>query len=165
MKGEKMKSLVFYPDRCLGCRICETICAVEHVGMINPERSRIKVIKNDERGLDVVNVCLQCEEAPCVASCPVDAISRNNDYAININQELCSLCGLCVEACPYGGISLDEQSGEFIVCDLCGGNPTCVEWCPTNAIQYTQLSEGEKKKISEAHLSILQSVEKTEVLQ
>ena len=95
----------------------------------------------------------------------MDAISRNNDYAININQELCSLCGLCVEACPYGGISLDEQSGEFIVCDLCGGNPTCVEWCPTNAIQYTQLSEGEKKKISEAHLSILQSVEKTEVLQ
>ncbi len=154
MKGKK--SLVFYPDKCLGCRICETICAVEHAGMINPERSRVKVIKNDERGLDIVNVCLQCEEAPCVASCPVDAISRNNDYTININQELCTLCGLCVEACPYGGISLDEQSGEVFVCDLCGGDPACVKWCPTNAIQYTQLSQEESKKISEGHLQILE---------
>jgi len=165
MKGGKTKSLVFYPDRCLGCRICETICAVEHAGMINPERSRIKVIKNDEKGLDAVGVCVQCKEAPCIASCSVDAILRNNDYIINIDKELCALCGLCVEACPYGGISLDEQSGEFIICDLCGGNPACVKWCPTNAIQYTQLSEGENKKIWEAHLSILRSVEKTEVLQ
>lgn len=165
MKGEKTKSLVFYPDRCLGCRICETICAVEHGGMINPERSRIKVIKNDEKGLDAVGVCVQCKEAPCIASCSVDAILRNNDYIININKELCVLCELCVEACPYGGISLDEQSGEFIVCDLCGGNPACVKWCPTNAIQYTHLSEGENKKIWEAHLSILQSAEKAEVLQ
>jgi len=132
--------------------------------MINPERSRIKVIKNDEKGLDVVSVCVQCEEAPCIASCPVDAISRNNDYAININQELCTLCELCTEACPYGGISLDKQSGEIFVCDLCGGDPACVKWCPTNAIQYTQLSEGEKKKISEAHLLILRNAEKEEVL-
>jgi len=159
-----MKSLVFYPDRCIGCRICETICAVEHAGMINPERSRIKVIKNDEKGLDIVSVCVQCEEAPCVASCPVDAISRNNDYTININQELCTLCGLCEEACPYGGISLDNQFGENLVCDLCGGEPACVKWCPTNAIQYIQLSEGEKKKISEAHLLTLQNAEKEQVL-
>lgn len=162
MKGKK--SLVFYPDKCLGCRICETICAVEHAGMINPEGSRVKVIKNDEKGLDVVNVCLQCEEAPCVASCPVDAISRNNDYTINIDQELCTLCGVCVEACLYGGISLDEQSGEFIICDLCGGDPACVKWCPTNAIQYTLLSEGEKRKISEAHLLTLGNAEKEQVL-
>ena len=154
MRGKKC--LVFYPDECLGCRICETICAVEHVGMIDPGRSRIKVIKNDEKGLDVVNVCLQCEEAPCVDSCPVDAISRNDDSAINIDQELCSLCELCVEACPYGGIFLDEQSGEVFVCDLCGGDPACVKWCPTNAIQYTQLSQEESKKTSEDHLQILE---------
>lgn len=156
MKGEKTKSLVFYPDECLGCRICETICAVEHTGMINPERSRIKVTKDDEKGLDVVNVCLQCEEAPCVASCPMDAISKNDDYTISIDKELCTLCGLCTEACPYGGISLDEQSGEVFVCDLCGGDPACVKWCPTNAIQYTQLSQEESQKISEAHLQILE---------
>lgn len=159
-----MKSLAFYPDRCLGCRICEAICAVEHAGMINPERSRIKVIKNDERGLDVVSVCVQCEEAPCIASCPVNAISRNNDYAININQELCTLCELCTEACPYDGISLDKQSGEIFVCDLCGADPACVKWCPTNAIQYTQLSEGEKREISEAHLLALRNAEREEVL-
>jgi len=149
-----MKSLVFYPEECLGCRICETICAVEHTGMINPERSRVKVIKNDERGLDVVNVCLQCEEAPCVASCPFDAISRNDDNTINIDQELCELCGLCTDACLYGGIS--EQSGEILVCDLCGGDPACVKWCPTSAIQFTQLSQAVSKEISKAHLQILE---------
>ena len=156
MKGEKAKSLVFYPDKCLGCRICETICAVEHTGMINPERSRIKVIKNDEKGLDVVNVCLQCEEAPCVDSCPSDAILKNNDSTINIDQELCILCEACIDACPYGGISLDEQSGEVFVCDLCGGDPACVKWCPTDAIQYTQLSQEEGEKTSEDHLHILE---------
>lgn len=156
--------MVFYPDRCLGCRICETICAVNHVGTINPERSRIKVIKNDEKGLDIVSVCVQCEEAPCIASCPVNAISRNNDYAININKELCTLCELCTEVCPYDGISLDEQSGEIFVCDLCGADPACVKWCPTNAIQYTQLSEGEKRGISEAHLLALRNAEREELL-
>lgn len=165
MKGKK--SLVFYPDKCSGCRICETICAVEHVGMINPERSRVKVIKNDERGLDVVHVCLQCEEAPCINSCPVNAVSRNNDSTINIDQKLCrasgasiyyhcTLCGLCIEACPYSGISLDDQSGEIFVCDLCGRDPACVKWCPIDAIQYAQLSQEESKKISEGHLQILE---------
>lgn len=163
MDGGK-KSLVFYSDKCIGCKICETICAVEHTGMINPERSRIKVNNNDEKGLDVINICVQCTEAPCIDSCPENAISRNKDGTININKDQCTLCESCIRGCPYGGISLDKQSGGILICDFCGGNPACVKWCPTNAIQHTQLPERERNNIWEAHLLILRNAEKEEVL-
>ena len=47
--------------------------------------------------------CHQCEGAPCLAVCPVDAIART-DSAVIVNEQTCIGCKLCAVVCPFGAI-------------------------------------------------------------
>lgn len=47
--------------------------------------------------------CHQCEGAPCLAVCPVDAIKRTEE-AIVVNEQTCIGCKLCAVVCPFGAI-------------------------------------------------------------
>lgn len=47
--------------------------------------------------------CHQCEGAPCLAVCPVDAITRSEE-AIIVNEQICIGCKLCAVVCPFGAI-------------------------------------------------------------
>ncbi|MGC8622062.1 MAG: 4Fe-4S dicluster domain-containing protein [Caldisphaera sp.] len=159
MKGQ----LTFNPDVCSGCNTCSTICSVTHFNIINTKRSRIKVLRKEEDNLDVVNVCVQCNEKYCIQSCPTKpkSLSINPQTgAIDVNYNTCIKCGLCIKACPYGGISMDLSLKNIIVCDLCGGDPQCVKYCPTNAIQFlpsllNEYSEKENEKIKDLTKQIL----------
>ena len=53
---------------------------------------------------------------------------------IEINEELCGICGLCSKSCPYNAITIesDKLSIDMFKCKGCG---TCVSVCPTNAIE------------------------------
>lgn len=53
---------------------------------------------------------------------------------IEINEELCGLCGLCAESCPYNAIILENHkiNVDKFKCKGCG---TCASICPTNAIE------------------------------
>lgn len=42
---------------------------------------------------------------PCKRSCPVDAISLDDDMIVVIDEEKCINCGQCVINCPFGAIS------------------------------------------------------------
>lgn len=48
---------------------------------------------------------------PCKFSCPVDAISYDENGISVINEEKCIRCGLCIHRCPFGAIG----SKTFIV--------------------------------------------------
>lgn len=37
------KVVAMYPERCLGCRLCEMICSLENEGVCSTELSRVKV--------------------------------------------------------------------------------------------------------------------------
>lgn len=50
------------------------------------------------------DTCTGCES--CVDSCPVEAISMEDDIAV-IDVDTCSDCGGCVDACPVEAISMD----------------------------------------------------------
>jgi formate hydrogenlyase subunit 6/NADH:ubiquinone oxidoreductase subunit I len=41
----------------------------------------------------------------CVDTCPVEAITMNDDKAL-IDPEKCTECGLCVDACPSEAIAI-----------------------------------------------------------
>jgi Fe-S-cluster-containing hydrogenase component 2 len=110
--------------------------------MIWPERSRIVILAQSDQGPFVPNVCRQCEDGPCAAACPVEAITFDERIAAwVVDVEACIGCGDCVEACPYadtrhpGAIFLDEERGVSLKCDLCGGEPECAAMCPSGAIQ------------------------------
>lgn len=42
---------------------------------------------------------------PCKRSCPVDAITLDDDMIVVIDEEKCINCGQCVINCPFGAIS------------------------------------------------------------
>lgn len=129
--------LEIQPENCTGCRICELFCSFHHEGAIWPARTRINVVAQNDSGPFSLNVCRQCEEAPCAEACPVGAIVRDEHTgAWMVDLEECTGCKVCVEACPFDALTLDEQGIPFM-CDLCGGEPECVAMCPSGAIQVT----------------------------
>jgi len=82
--------------------------------------------------------CRLCEDAPCVAACPRDALEQSQEKGIIIvDEEKCNGCGWCIEACDYGAIQLHPETRVVFTCDLCDGEPKCVEWCPEEALDFT----------------------------
>jgi NAD-dependent dihydropyrimidine dehydrogenase PreA subunit len=49
--------------------------------------------------------CTGCES--CVDTCPVEAISMQDDVAV-VDAETCTDCESCVEVCPVEAISMQE---------------------------------------------------------
>lgn len=69
--------------------------------------------------------CISCQL--CVGSCPVQAISMDENGKAVIDPELCINCGICAGSCPVGTIKpLDPP-----VCQLYGideeGNETLIQ--------------------------------------
>ena len=44
------------------------------------------------------NVCIGC--GACMGSCPVGAISQNDEGKMVIDKETCISCGTCYAVCP-----------------------------------------------------------------
>lgn len=115
--------------RCSGCRRCEIACSLAHESKIWPEASRIRIFMLVP-GVEIPQLCFQCEDYPCVEACPVKALSVNSKTgAVNVDASKCTECGLCVKACPGRVPSSHPKEGYIIICDLCGGKPKCVEAC------------------------------------
>lgn len=131
--------LVFNTDRCTGCSLCEQICSLVHTETCNPERSRIRISRMDQKGVNIQTFCQQCEDAACIAACPVSAINKNKSTGtIEIDYELCIKCKDCIIACPYKALYFDSMDDKIIKCDLCGGDPKCVTFCETRAIEFLE---------------------------
>ena len=87
------KALIFSPDRCTGCGLCELICSLGHTETCNPARSRIRILRMEQKGVIIQTFCQQCEDAACIAACPVSAINHSESTgAIEIDHELCIMC-------------------------------------------------------------------------
>jgi ferredoxin len=51
-----------------------------------------------------------------------------------ISRDLCVGCGLCVDTCPVEAISLDNENIAVVDAELCVDCGKCVEECPSEAI-------------------------------
>jgi Fe-S-cluster-containing hydrogenase component 2 len=134
---EAMKKIIVYPERCTGCRLCESICALYNEKMNDLSRSRIRILKKHSLGLSTPIVCLQCKKPPCLKVCPVDAIKKEPNGLVRIDEELCIGCEACVSQCPFG--VLMDLPEKVVKCELCNGDPQCVKYCATSAIEYGDL--------------------------
>ncbi|PHJ39193.1 hypothetical protein P378_04980 [Desulforamulus profundi] len=100
--------------KCLGCRCCEEACAdangslpyweILESGMtLSPNISILYVLLEDKNyPLMAQAVCRQCEDAPCVKICPVNAINVNEEGIKVINKQRCIGCHSCSIICPSG---------------------------------------------------------------
>lgn len=117
-----------YP-KCSGCRTCEIACSLRHEGWMWPEASRVRVFMLFP-GVEVPHLCSQCDNYPCVKSCPVQALSVNEKTsAVIVDREKCISCGACIRACPGEIPFLSPNDSKATICDLCDGDPECVKVC------------------------------------
>ena len=132
---DTVKRILVNEQSCSGCRACEVACVAEHEGRFGTAAARIRVAKIDALGVDRPHVCRLCRRPPCVAACPTQALTRDDDLgAVILDPDECIGCSACVDDCPFGMISLHRETGLPLVCNLCGGDPACVKRCATGAI-------------------------------
>lgn len=90
--------------------------------------------------IDVALACRFCEDAPCVAACPRDALEQSQETGIIIvDGEKCNGCGWCIEACEFGAITFHTSEKAVITCDLCDGKALCIEFCLRKALGLSTL--------------------------
>ena len=89
------------PDRCIGCGTCLAACSHGHpvAGLQAEPRLALTIAPQ----VTAAVTCHQCEGAPCLAVCPVEAIMRT-DEAVDVNEQACIGCKLCAIVCPFGAI-------------------------------------------------------------
>ena len=120
----------------------------------NPNVVEVIGIACDEcpvSGYQVGQDCRGCIAHRCMAACPKNAISLDQNRHAHIDPALCVGCGKCAAACPYSAIAnhkrpcenackvkaihMGENKDAFIEQDKCIGCGACVYQCPFGAIQ------------------------------
>ena len=163
-----MKTFVIDVGICNGCYCCQIACKDEHVGndwtpyaKPEPDTGQFWLKLNEYVRGTVPKVkmhyvpvpCMHCDKAPCMPSCPVDALYKRNDGMVVIDPVKCTGCKNCVDACPYRVIYFNDDLNLAQKCTGCahildgkgGGEglpilPRCVDICPTGAIKFVDES-------------------------
>jgi len=139
------RRIVLDLDLCCGCRSCEAACKIAFKG-----ESRIK-------HADIENIaylplaCKHCKEALCLASCPVNAITRDEKTGLVTRSSfICIGCKSCTYACPFGVIDAPLVRHISQKCNLCNDReegPRCVSACSSGALQFLEEEEIKKMEV------------------
>lgn len=133
----KKISLVFNKQDCMGCHSCEVACKQEHGLAVGPRL--VRVLEQSPSFIPIY--CHHCAKPPCRDACPVEAITRNEQGIVLIDEDLCIGCRECLQACPFGAMQFDDFREMAVKCDLCidrlsdQQQPACVGVCPTGCIR------------------------------
>ena len=87
--------------RCIGCFACQAACVESHRRVGLQAYPRL-IVTHTAYGTMPLQ-CHQCDYAPCVAVCPVRALTYK-DNTVQLNETVCIGCKLCGLACPFGAI-------------------------------------------------------------
>ncbi len=84
----------------------------ENPGLDVPEALYYKGV--NDNGLKTIQelatfrfTCRKCEDAPCIATCPAEALEKDIDGTIIRHTNLCISCKSCVTICPFGTMMTD----------------------------------------------------------
>ena len=107
---QNTKVLKIDHEKCTGCRTCEQVCVLMHDGVINPMRSRIRVVKWDMEGLYIPMTCQQCQDAPCLNVCPVKAYYKRDRDGIVVHDEQRNILLVNTAVEKLTGVSITAES-------------------------------------------------------
>jgi carbon-monoxide dehydrogenase iron sulfur subunit len=162
-----MKIIVTDLKKCVGCHTCELACAVSRSVSKNlfqafleepRPATRVRIVRVGKQAVPLQ--CQQCEDAPCAAVCPSQALSRAGaEQTVLFRRELCIGCSSCTLVCPFGAIRRAD-GGVMAKCSLCwdrlaeGKPPACVEACPTKARHLVDANVVAEAKLRKTALAI-----------
>ncbi len=145
MTESQQKVLVFIPEKCTACRYCEIACSYFHHGQTDFTKTNIYGVFEEASGKLAIANCQHCEEAFCLAACPVEAISKDPKTGlVLINSMKCIGCKSCILACPQKVIWFDEKGHVARKCDFCDGDPLCAKYCSPGALKVVPREEMEE---------------------
>lgn len=110
--------------KCSGCHLCEMVCSLFHLGMINIEKSAIRIQKDDlSSSLNTPLLCHQCKEMKCLKEeRGIEELEKGKFIWDRIRAE----------RCPFNALTVFSENAYH--CDLCGGHPQCIKVCTPKAI-------------------------------
>jgi len=71
---------------------------------------------------------------------------------VDINENICSGCGICVNMCPYAALAVNGGGVAEVNEVLCEGCGTCVSACPTGAAQLKNMTTKQLNNMIEVAL-------------
>ena len=132
--------------RCVGCMDCVVACQTENgvpagfcrdwiTETVQGEYPAVRMEIRSER-------CNQCENPPCVYSCPTGASHvHERGGVVLVAPEKCIGCKACLAACPYNARYIHPK-GYADKCTFClhrveqGLAPACVAVCPARCLHF-----------------------------
>lgn len=136
-----MKQVYLIPNRCMGCEECVVSCEKAHDW---ESRAFVEIV---DGYFPFPMRCNHCQDAPCKAACPNDAIKHSSTGAVVVLMDRCIGCGTCSIVCPFGVPVVSSRTGKVVKCDLCddrvarGERPICVDSCPKGALEFGERDE------------------------
>jgi len=96
--------------------------------------------------------CRKCEDAPCIAVCPAEALEKDGEGIIDRHTNLCISCKSCVTICPFGTMMTDffkHHRNKDLYYDL---NDRIelelfIKACPPGVISLTEADESPAENI------------------
>ncbi len=148
---KKVKVIKIDVDKCNGCRACELICSSFHASpkysSNNPERSRVRVIRDPLKDIYLPVYAGEYTPAECAG---------RNKYVLDGREY--SECDTCRASCPSRDLFKEPDSGLPLKCDMCDGEdePMCVKWCLSKALTYEEYEEDreEEPKLGEMEIGL-----------
>lgn len=149
-----MKRLLIDLDICSKCDECGMLCSyIQH-----PENNGITSLREFAH---FSVICRRCDDAPCVASCPWEALERQESGILKRYMMRCTSCKTCSRACPFGTIYPETIPFIIAKCDYCLGRlkdgqpPVCLESCSHGGIKYGDFEENKEDRIFKASEHLL----------
>ncbi|GFP44036.1 anaerobic carbon-monoxide dehydrogenase iron sulfur subunit, partial [Candidatus Hakubella thermalkaliphila] len=100
-----MKRIYIREEVCIGCRLCEIHCLVQHsrskkiIKAFKEEfpRALPRILVEEQDYLSFALQCRHCDGAPCLAACPTGAMYRHGETgAVLCNENKCVGCWMCI---------------------------------------------------------------------
>lgn len=135
-----MKSLLIDLDICSDCEDCGVLCSyIKH-----PQNNGVTSLREFAH---FAIVCRRCDDAPCVAACPWEALELQPANQLKRYMMRCTSCKSCSRACPFGVIYAETIPFVTARCDFCLGRlkaeeePICLQACTKGGIKYGEFTE------------------------
>ena len=140
---------VFDQDKCSACSACMMGCMDQNdIDVTQGEKAFRQTFDTEvpTEGGEVFcaylsAACMHCEDAPCIAACPVGCLSKDPETGFTVYDNTnCIGCKSCAMACPFGAPRYQASDGKMVKCDGCsvrvknGLKPACVQACSFGAL-------------------------------